>query len=52
MNFLRNEAVHDISTLLHDVNKMLTYFLKFSSDLDKNPVYDIPQKFLELVRVW
>jgi hypothetical protein len=37
VNFVRIDAVHDISTLLHDVNKMLTHFLNFSSDLNKIP---------------
>ena len=46
MNFLRIEAVHDIYTLLHDVNKMLTHFLNFSSDLDKTPCMIFHKNFL------
>jgi len=46
VNFVRIDAVHDKSNLLHYVNKMLTNFLNFSSDLDKIPCMRFHKNFL------
>ena len=46
MNFVRIDAVQDKSNLLHDVNKMMTHSLNFSSGFVKIPRMRCDKNFL------